>query len=288
MSHGNYLDRLRFRYRREVCKRFARRPYEFRISRPIVSFSFDDFPVSAATTGGSILRQFGISATYYVSLGLAGAATPASVMFEREDLLGIAAEGHEFGCHTFDHHDAWETDAQTFAASLDRNRAELENQFPGASFQTMSYPISCPRPSVKRQAAIRFTVCRGGGQAVNIDELDRNYVKAFFIEKSRNSLAPIRSMIDQACVANGWLIFVTHDISDHPTPFGCTPRFFEDIVKYAVKSEASILPVSEAWEAIRSQNQPSNRGRRIPASRSRSQEFGRAAFRYSARWYDKS
>jgi hypothetical protein len=108
---------------------------------------------------------------------------------------------------------------------------------------------------VKRQAAIRFTVCRGGGQAVNIDELDRNYVMAFFIEKSRNSLAPIRSVIDQACVANGWLIFVTHDISDHPTPFGCTPQFFEDIVKYAVESEASILPVSKAWEAIRSQNQ---------------------------------
>ena len=255
MSPGNYLGRLRFRYRREVCKRFARRPYPFHISRPIVSFTFDDFPVSAATTGGSILRQFGISATYYVSLGLAGTVTRTSVMFEREDLRGIAAQGHEFGCHTFDHHDAWETDAQTFAASLDRNRAELENQFPGATFQTMSYPISCPRPSVKRQAAIRFTVCRGGGQAVNIDELDRNYVKAFFIEKSKHSVVPIKSVIDQACAANGWLIFVTHDISDHPTPFGCTPQVFEDIVKYAVKSEASILPVSKAWEAIRRQNQ---------------------------------
>ena len=33
-------------------------------------------------------------------------------------------------------------------------------------------------------------------------------------------------------------------------PFGCTPAFFEEIVKYAVASGARILPVIRAWDGL--------------------------------------
>ena len=35
-----------------------------------------------------------------------------------------------------------------------------------------------------------------------------------------------------------------------PSPWGCTPEFFEDIVKYALNSGARILRVVEAREAL--------------------------------------
>jgi hypothetical protein len=50
----------------------------------------------------------------------------------------------------------------------------------------------------------------------------------------------------------GWLILATHDVSDAPTAYGCTPEFFEAALKYAVDSGAKILPVSEALTTVRS------------------------------------
>ena len=120
-------------------------------------------------------------------------------------------------------------------------KGELNKLFPGMSFQTMSYPISCPNPAVKRAAAKRFAVCRGGGQTYNLDVMDRNYVKAFFLEKSRESTGLVKTMINRTCASNGWLIVATHDISDSPTVFGCSPQFFEEVVAYAVGSGAMIF-----------------------------------------------
>jgi hypothetical protein len=49
---------------------------------------------------------------------------------------------------------------------------------------------------------------------------------------------------------NGWLIFATHDVCESPTRFGCTPRFFKQVVDYASKSGATVLPVHEAFQKI--------------------------------------
>jgi hypothetical protein len=61
----------------------------------------------------------------------------------------------------------------------------------------------------------------------------------------------LKSLVDQNRQANGWLIFATHDVCKDPTPYGVTPELFEDIVQYAAKSGARILPVVQAWEALR-------------------------------------
>jgi hypothetical protein len=64
-------------------------------------------------------------------------------------------------------------------------------------------------------------------------------------------------LIDENRKARGWLIFATHDVCPAPTAWGCTPEFFEEIVQYAAKSEACILPVAEAWKAIRASSKRS-------------------------------
>jgi hypothetical protein len=57
-------------------------------------------------------------------------------------------------------------------------------------------------------------------------------------------------MIDRNTAAVGWLIFATHDVCEHESTWGCSPRFFEDIVRYASRSGAAVLPVGEAWEEV--------------------------------------
>ena len=51
-------------------------------------------------------------------------------------------------------------------------------------------------------------------------------------------------------MAGGWLILATHDVSETPTRYGCTPRFFEQVAHLALESGADVLPVSRAWDVL--------------------------------------
>ncbi len=242
---------MRNRYRRFMARRFGRRMYAMHNKEPFISFSFDDFPVSAVAVGGAILKRYGLAGTYYASLGLMGQDSPTGLIFSTRDLKELLDEGHELGCHTFAHCHAWETAPRVFEESVLENRRALERVLPGASFKTMSYPISCPRPETKRRMGRYFACCRGGGQMFNAGPIDLNYLSAFFLEQNRDDPASVRKMIDRNCRAHGWLIFATHDVCETPSPFGCSPEFFEGVVQCAASCGARVLPVGAAWAAIR-------------------------------------
>lgn len=192
----------------------------------------------------------GVRGTYYVSLGLAGKQIETGTMFLEDDLRAAAQQGHELGCHTFSHSHSWETAPQSFEAEIVKNREALQQVIPGASFKTLSFPIGQPRARTKKRASKYFSCCRGGGQTFNVGEADLNCLSAYFLEQSRENPGAIKRIIDQNSDAGGWLIFATHDVSQDPTHWGCTPALFEDIVQYAVKSGAEILPVFQAYEAL--------------------------------------
>ena len=218
--------------------------------QPLISFSFDDFPESALHTGGSILRHFGLNGTYYASLGLLGKDSESGRIFGQADLKLIREHGHELGCHTFSHCHSGNTATRIFEEAIIENRSALHALLPGMEFRTFSYPISCPRPLTKLKTSKYFMCCRAGGQTYNAGPTDLNNLAAFFLEKSRDSIRPVKDLIDQNRQAKGWLIFATHDISNNPSPYGCTPTFFEDVVRYAVDSGACILPVAKALDAL--------------------------------------
>jgi peptidoglycan/xylan/chitin deacetylase (PgdA/CDA1 family) len=217
---------------------------------PMISFSFDDFPRSALQIGGTILRQRGFAGTYYTSLGLMGQNAPTGEIFLREDLDELVRQEHELACHTFDHCDSWQTEPSAFEASILRNQQKLALLLPGARFTSLSYPISWPRPQTKRRVARYYECARGGGQIFNAGTVDLNYLKAFFIEQSREDFDAIQRVIDANARARGWLIFATHDICDSPTRFGCTPALFEKVVEHSANSGASILPVRPALQRL--------------------------------------
>jgi glycosyltransferase involved in cell wall biosynthesis/peptidoglycan/xylan/chitin deacetylase (PgdA/CDA1 family) len=247
---SEFLTKGRSRYRRDTARFLVRRPFSFTTQTPLISFTFDDFPRSALLTGGAILQSFGAVGTYYASLGLMGRQAPTGPIFLPEDLKMLLEQGHELGCHTFSHCDSWETEPSVFEDEIVRNRLALSELVPNASFKTFSYPISVPRARTKYRVSKFFTCCRSGGQTFNIGKTDLNYLSAFFLEQSRDKPEIIKSLIDQNRRAGGWLIFATHDICKDPTRWGCTPEFFEEIVRYAVNSGARILPVSQAYQLL--------------------------------------
>jgi polysaccharide deacetylase len=247
---SNAIIRMRNRYRRSLSTLVSRRLVRLRTRFPIISFTFDDFPQSAWRNGGAILRKHGLAGTYYASLGLMGRQIPAGPGFSGEDLRQLVAEGHDLGCHTFAHCHAWETRPGDFEESIIENSLALAKLVPGAAFKTLSYPIDYPRPQTKRRAARYFACCRGGGQISNVGTMDLNCLKAFFLEKGRDDPESVKGLILQNCRAHGWLIFATHDICEDPTLYGCTPGFFEEIVRFAINSGSKVLPVAKALEMV--------------------------------------
>ena len=250
MSLIRFLARCQGRYARTAARVFARRVVEMQNMRPLISFTFDDFPRSALTTAGEILCQYQARGTYYASLGLMGQIAPTGRIFDEADLHLLMDQGHELGCHTFSHSHAFDTSPADFETSITRNVAALAAILPEVTMETLSYPIGNPRAENKRLAAKRYRACRGGGQTFNKNRLDLSFVSAFFLEQSRDNPDAIARVVEQTCVDNGWLIFATHDVDPAPTPFGCTPSFFETVVRRAAESGAAILPMSRALGEI--------------------------------------
>ena len=89
-----------------------------------------------------------------------------------------------------------------------------------------------------------------GGQAFNVGSLDLNLVAAHFLEKDRGDTAVIGNLIEQTVRNRGWLVIATHDIADEHTPYGCTPAFFESVVRDAARSGALVMPVAAALKHV--------------------------------------
>lgn len=250
MNPRRLCSRAERAVQRRLARWLARRPAACRPAGPIVSFTFDDFPISAVETGAAILEAHGAAGTFYASFGLMGRTIETGRIFSPEHLPRLLQGGHELGCHTHDHCPSWDTLPDQFEASVAANRAALARLAPGLSFVTLSYPISHPRPATKRRLAARFAACRGGGQGFNRGWIDLNYLNAFFIEQSRGQPATIERLVAENARQNGWLIFATHDVAPAPTPYGCTDELFEWIVRLAVSSGAHLLTVSGALRSL--------------------------------------
>ncbi len=245
------LTLIRQKYRRTSAERFSRRMVSIRSSVPIISFTFDDAPLTAFTSGGEILKLHGARATFFVSLGLLGHETEVGKIASRDELARALEDGNELGCHTFDHWDTWETSTEKFLDSVLRNRKSLQRILPRSDFRTFAYPISQPKPSVKSRLGKQFICCRGGGQSSNIGRADLNLLKAYFLDRrNKVDISTVRSLIDHNHSCRGWLIFATHDVAEAPSPFGCTVDFFSDVVEYAARSGSRLLPVGKACEDL--------------------------------------
>jgi peptidoglycan/xylan/chitin deacetylase (PgdA/CDA1 family) len=245
------IKRISNAWRRRAIERFARRDFRLASDVPYVSFTFDDFPVTALTEGGRILAKYGVRGTYFVSFRLLETDSVSGRIASRSDLAEALRSGHELGCHTFDHVDGSEVSADDFERSIKANQQALAQSDLDTQFTVFAYPLSGPAVGTKRVAERFFAGCRGGGQTFNKDVVDLNLLKSYFIDyKNRDDLTEATRLIESNAQAKGWLIFSTHDVTTTPSAYGCAPSYLDAVVRLSQASGSRVLPMTQACHEL--------------------------------------
>ena len=241
-----FLDKMRRRGGRYLGVRSA----PVRPERGVFSLSFDDIPVSAWTEAGPILKDHGVTATYYVAGGLSGGENLGLPQFTTEHLQQLFAAGHEVGCHTFGHTSALAVSPAEYAADLDRNAAWVAERLDGHVMTSFAYPYGDVSVGAKAVVAGRFKLARGVRDGVNSGTADRANMQAIGLESRRLPGYDLEALMDETAARKGWLIAYGHDVMDGPTPYGCTPDDLDRVIRLAKAAGLDILPVEAAWSRM--------------------------------------
>lgn len=233
---------------RTLVQHTAQRRVPMQNALPLVSFTFDDAPASAFDWGCRLLEAQHARGTFFLSLGLLGQESDFGRIADAATIRAAKVSGHELGCHTFDHIDAWYTRPDDYIASIDRNQAALSLLIPGATFTAFAYPKNGATYAVKKRVNQRFACSRGGGQTNNSASVDANLLRACFLDQRAGiDASAVQALIQRNATERGWLIFAAHDISHEDTPFSCTPTLLRHAIRLAVDAGCRVLPVSQAW-----------------------------------------
>jgi peptidoglycan/xylan/chitin deacetylase (PgdA/CDA1 family) len=223
-------------------------PFRLCNQTPMVSFTFDDIPKSAATTGAGILEDHGAHGTFYVSGGLVGTTSPNWAVADAEDLVDLYRKGHEIGCHTFSHQRACDLDERSMAAEIARNRQYFRSLDATIATGNFAYPFGYGSFVRKRQLKTEFTSCRSIVPGVNSGTVDLQFLHALPLIDRRIDRDGIERAFDDAQNNNGWLIFYSHDVADRPSPYGCSPALMNHALEAASRRQIPVLNMAEALQ----------------------------------------
>lgn len=201
--------------RRGVLCSFRTRLVALGSAGPIVSFTFDDFPRTAYTAGGAILKSHGVRGTYYVAMGRMNTSNGLGDQFLLSDLQAAAADGHELASHTFHHISSRRVPLKSFLEDVRKGKnAVLE--FSSASSANFAYPYGDVTLAAKQATGKEVVSCRGTCGGFNGSVIDLNLLRANRLYGDLSSLHAVRKLICENQRRKSWLIFYTHDIRPGP------------------------------------------------------------------------
>ncbi len=234
--------------RRRLALFSAPRTVSFELDRPMLSVTFDDAALSAASDGARLLEDAGARGTYYVAAGLCGRQEPIGPCLAEADIKRLVAAGHEIGCHTMTHLDCGTADVERIVRDIDDNQAQLRI-YGAPPSQTFSYPYGEVSAKARRTLASRYRAMRALQPGISRTSADLNQLPAVGVE-GPDGEAIADAWLDKAVRGNAWLILFTHDVRREPSPWGCTPAALERLLKRANALGFDIRTVAGALDRI--------------------------------------
>lgn len=250
LSPWTAIDHLAGRVTNRLLERLPGPMIDIPATTPLVSFTFDDVPYSALTEGAAILERYDARGTFYIAGGLLGQHTDERRLIDAAGCAELVRRGHELGCHTFSHSDLRHLGGTALARDIAANRDLLGAFLPDGAPTNFAYPYNSGSFRARSLLAGRFRTARGGLHGVNRGPTDRTFLRALPIEQPEASVLALHGQVDALVAHPGWLIFFTHDLSETPTPYGCTPKSFEALVRHTRDAGCTILTVDAALDYL--------------------------------------
>jgi len=233
-----------------LARHFALSPHRLPAHAPMVSFTFDDAPDSAASHGAPMLEEFGGRATFYLSGSQINQWGDHWLGLNDDAIVRLHHGGHEIACHTFSHRRAVDLDEAALAHEIERNRACFRALDPSITLDNFAYPYGLASIWRKPQLAKNFRSARGILPGVNRDVIDLQFLRATPLIDRDIDAGGIDRQFDEAVRSGGWLIFYGHDVINQPSPYGCSPALLRHALKAAANRNIPIVTVDEALKRI--------------------------------------
>lgn len=243
---------------RHVAAKIKRRLTQWRTAAPLpatpgraaISFTFDDFPVSAAQHGADILETFDARGCFYAATGLAGTTGPSGKLFDERHVFDLSGRGHEIGAHTVSHLDCAVANKGRVLNEISHNLDQLKAMGAQGPIRQFAYPYGETDNALKSALISRFDGARGILHGINRKGADAMQLHAIELDQDATSLQRANAAIENVARNGGWLIFFTHDVSARPSPWGVTIDAFRQIVRQARDSGADLLTPSQSFDRI--------------------------------------
>ena len=226
------------------------RTVAMRNARPIVSFTFDDFPKSAVNNGARLLDENGVAGTFFFCKSFADQTVDGIRYYESADLRALVEAGHEIGCHTAGHLRVSRFANGDIIDDIEANSAFLAEQLPDYTVSTFAYPFGDINMRTKTLLQNYFVACRSIHERLNVGMADLGTLRASKLYSAMTNADKLRKLIRKAAAQNAWLILYTHDVDEIPSPCGCTPALLNIAIKMAIAEGCEILTIKDALGAI--------------------------------------
>jgi peptidoglycan/xylan/chitin deacetylase (PgdA/CDA1 family) len=239
---------LKARVSNRLARDWCIAPFRLRSDGPMVSFTFDDVPKSAATTGAQLLGEYGAKGTYYVAGGLVDQWSGHWTGASDDDIVRLHRSGHEVACHTFSHPRTTDLDAAAMATEIETNRRYWMAVDPAIKIENFAYPYGLASVSRKAQLGRIFRSSRGILPGINSGIVDLQFLRAMPLTEEHIDRDAIDRAFDEAVAKKGWLIFYSHDVENTPSPYGCSPQLLRHALDVAARRNIPALTVAGALQ----------------------------------------
>lgn len=241
---------LQGRVNNRLARHFRAASHRLPAHAPMVSFTFDDAPDSAAGEGASLLETHGGRGTFYLAGSLIDRPSDHWHGLSNDAIVRLHRAGHEIGCHTFSHQSSANLDEAAMAREIKRNRGHFRSIDSSITLENFAYPYGIASIWRKPQLTKAFRSARGILPGVNRDVIDLQFLRASPLIDREIDIAGVDRYFDEAVASGGWLIFYGHDVDDAPSPYGCTPHLMRHALVAAAKRNMPIVTVAEALRRI--------------------------------------
>ncbi len=231
--------------RQFLLRSVYRRLRSIELQQPVVSFCFDDFPRTAYSAGGEILKSLGVRGTYYASLKLMNTTNELGPQLTQDDLESLLSDGHDLGSHTFSHWSSRRVSFDDFERNVLQGRDAVRRMTGSDEVDNFAYPYGHVTLASKKRLTAEFSSCRGIYPGINGPEVDLNLLRANSLYGDTDQLARAEFLLSENARRAGWLIFYTHDVQRTPSTFGCTPSLLDNVVALTLEKGLRILTVGE-------------------------------------------